>query len=129
MPYAIEVDSGARIAYLHVTDSTNTEEGYAILAELGVHPDFEPGFGLVWDLRDMHFQPTAEEMMEGFETVIRFKPVLLSRMAFVVSAELETPAELSAALYATQGFDAQVFWDLDEAREWVKEACAFDSAP
>ena len=130
MQYAIEVDPGARIAFLHVTDSINTEEGYAILAELGVHPDFERGFGLVWDLRDMHFQPTAEEVLEGFETVIRFKPVLRrSRMAFVVSPELETASEVSAALHATEGFDAQVFWDLDTAREWVKETCASDSAP
>ncbi len=127
MPYTLEVDPGARIAFLHVTDSTTTDEGYAILAELGVPPDFEPGFGLVWDLRDLHYSPTAKDMLEGFETVNRFKPVLRSRMAFVVSPELETPSELSAALYATEGFDTQVCWELDEAREWVKEACASDS--
>ena len=129
MPYTIEVEPGARIAYLRATGSTNTEEGYAIMAELAAHPDFEPGFGLVCDLRDMHYWPTGKEMMEGFETAIRFKPLLRSRIAFVVGPDLETASEVSAALYATEGFDARVLSNLHEVREWGKEACASDSAP
>ena len=73
-------------------------------------------------------EPTAEEMMAGFENVIRFRPLLRSRIAFVVGPELETPSALSAALYATEGFDARVFRELDEARTWVREAAASHSA-
>jgi hypothetical protein len=124
MPYEIKVDSEARIAYVTGSGPTDAVEGHAILVELAAHPEFEPGFGLVWDLRALRYEPTAADMMAGFENVVRFRPLLRSRMAILVGPEMDTPSELSAALYGTEGFDTQVFWELDEASEWVKQACA-----
>ena len=128
MPYDIEVDPEARIAYVTGRGSTDSDEGHAVLVELAAHPDFEPGFGLMWDLRDLQYEATADDMMTGFKNVVRFKPLLRSRMAIIVGPAMETPSELSAALYETAGFETRVFWELDEARAWVKEACAPHSA-
>ncbi|MBW2267025.1 MAG: hypothetical protein JRH16_00515 [Deltaproteobacteria bacterium] len=130
MPYAIEIDPRARIAYLIGTGATNPDEGHATLVELAAHPDFEPGFGLVCDLRGLDLEPTEtpELTMGGFENVVRFKPLLRSRMGIVVGPEQEMLSELSAALYATAGLEARVFRGLDEARAWVKEATVPETA-
>ena len=77
-------------------------------------------------MRALRYEATAADMMAGFENVVRFRPLLRSRMAILVGPEMELVAELSAALYETEGFETQVFWDLDEASEWVKQACAPD---
>ena len=129
MPYALEIDPGARIAYLVGRGNTSADEGHAILVELAAHPDFEPGFGLVCDLRGLDLEPTAtaELTMGGFANVVRFKPLLRSRMGIVVGPEQEMLSELSAALYATEGLEARVFRSLDEAREWVQKAGTSDT--
>jgi hypothetical protein len=127
MPYDIEVDAEARLAYLIGHGSTSPDEGQATLVALAAHPDFEPGFGLVCDLRELDYEPTADEMMAGFDNVVGFRPYLRNRIAFVSGPALEMPSELSAALYGTEGIEAQVFAELDEARAWVKESV--DSPP
>jgi hypothetical protein len=129
MSYKIEVDREARIAYVTGSGRTNASEGHAVLVELAAHPEFEPGFGLVWDLRELEYEPSADDMMAGFANVVSFRPVLRNRMAILVGAEMEMPSELSAALYETEGFETQVFWELDEASEWVKETCAAAPQP
>lgn len=122
MPYELEVDPGARIAYLHGRGSTDPDEGYATLEQLASHPDFEPGFGLLCDLREMTFEPTAEDVIAGTENVVQFKPFLQSRIAFVSPPALEISSELSAALYGAQGLEARTFSDYDEALAWVRAA-------
>jgi hypothetical protein len=128
MPYELEVDPRSRIAYLHGSGSTNPDEGHATLVELAAHPDFKPGFGLLCDLREMDYEPTADEVIAGKDNVVRFKPFLRSRIAFVAPPALALPSELSAALYSAQGLDTRVFSDFDEALQWVKEATQADSA-
>ncbi len=125
MSYEIEVDPEARIA-LVVTGSGHTDaaEGHALLVELAAHPDFESGFGVIWDVRASHYDATTEDLMEGFRNIVRFRPLLRSRMAIIVGPEMELVSELSAALYQTEGFETQVFWEFDEASEWVKQACS-----
>lgn len=124
MPYDIEVDPEARLALLIGRGNTDPVEGHATLVELAAHPDFRPGFGLICDLRGLEYEPNSDEVMAGFDNVVRFKPLLRSRFAIVVNPTLETMSELSAALYATEGIDTRVFGDLDEARSWVREAAA-----
>ena len=128
MPYEIQIDADAHIAYVIGSGATDASEGHAVLVELAAHPDFEPGFGLVFDVRQMDFEPTTEDMMGGLENVVQFRPLLRSRMAIVPGPALEMPSELSAALYAAEGFEAQVFSNLAEARKWVAEAVAAHSA-
>lgn len=128
MPYDLKVDPRARIAYLHGRGDSNAQEGQAILVELAVHPEFEPGFGLLCDLREMTYQPTADELIASVEVMVAFKSLIQSRVAFVASPSLELPLEISAALYGAQGFDAQNFSDFDEAVKWIKDSQAADSA-
>jgi hypothetical protein len=78
----------------------------------------------VWDLRELEYEATSDDMMAGFANVVSFRPVLRNRMAILVGAEMEMPSELSAALYETEGFETQVFSKLEEAREWVEQTCA-----
>jgi hypothetical protein len=128
MAYEIEINTGARVAHVVTGGPTNAVEGHALLVELAAHPDFEPGFGVIWDVRASRYDEATEDMMEGFRNIVRFRPLLRSRMAIVVGPEMELVSELSAALYETEGFETQVFWELDQAREWVKQGCAPDSA-
>ena len=121
MPYEIQVDPASRVAVLVGHGETDPDEGHATLVALAAHPDFEPGFGLVCDLRDMDYWPTSEAMMKGFENVVRFKPILRGRIAFVVGDAMAIPSEISAALYSTEGLEAQVFTEPAAAVGWVQE--------
>ena len=120
MPYEIEVDSAARLATLRGYGNTNGAESRANLRQLSEHPDFEPGFGLLCDLREMTHQPDTQDIMENAENLLRYRDLLRGRIAVVTNAALAIPAELGAALTADEGILQRVFSDYEEARAWVQ---------
>ena len=119
MPYEIEVDSAARLAILRGYGNTNGAESRANLVQLSEHPDFEPDFGLLCDLREMTHQPDTQDIMESAENLVRHRDLLQGRIAVVTNAALAIPAELGAALTADEGIQQRVFANYAEARAWV----------
>ncbi|NNL65327.1 MAG: hypothetical protein HKP30_03695, partial [Myxococcales bacterium] len=116
MPYEIEVKPEARLAILRGYGDTNVDESHANLLELSAHPEFQPGFGLLCDLREMTHRPDTRDIMESAENTMRFRALLTGRVAVVTNEALALPAELGAAITAREGIEQRVFSDYEEAR-------------
>ena len=120
MPYSYEVDRGARIAYVRAWGALDLDETLKAPRALGLHPDYDTKFGVVGDLRDIRYEPSARDVGAGARNLIRLRKQFEYRVGLVVSRKLALASELSAAIAQAGGFPIRIFADLDEAFGWVR---------
>ncbi len=128
MPYEVEIDPSARIAYLRGSVTPSPDEGREALIQLASHPDYSPGFGIFCDMRGMVVPPDPDTVVASSQNVLRFKPLLRGPMAVVVPPALELHSEIYVALFAAAGFEARTFAEYEEAHAWLKQEVGSESA-
>ena len=129
MPFRIEVDRQRRVAIVSGTGALGPEERLSAPAEVAAHPDFEPDFGVVFDVRNIEPDFDANRMVESARSLLRMRPLLRHRLAVVAPVVLATPLEIGAALAVAGGFPIQIFLDFDEALAWVTPEVAGEARP
>lgn len=119
MPYRWVVDSTARIVMVRGWGRMELEEILKAPGELVSDPQFDPEYAVLVDLRELEFEPKADDVVAATRNLIGLAPVLRGRIGVVVPTELAIAAELSAAMAGAGGFSVQVFTDPDAARAWL----------
>ena len=124
LPYSYEVDKDACIAYVRSWGPLDIEEVLQAPGVLAEHSDYSTDFGVVVDLRDIHYQPRAKDVVDIARNLISLRQNFDWRVAIVMPQKLALAAELSAAIAQAGGFPLQVFTDLDEAFRWVRPSAS-----
>ena len=119
MPYRWVVDSTARIVMVRGWGPMDLEESLKAPRDLLVDPRFDPEYGVLVDLRDLEYEPGADDLIAVTQNLIDMKPLLRGRVGLVVQRELSTAAEVGAAMAAAGGFTMRVFSEPDSARDWL----------
>lgn len=120
MPYCYEIDRAERIAYVRGWGRLDLEETLQAPVELANHRDFEPGFGVVVDLRDLDYQPRPSDVVAIARNLVRLRKSFTHRMAFLAPERMARAAELAAAMASAGGVELRLFTDLAEAFHWVR---------
>ena len=120
MPYSVEVDREARIAYVRSWGHLQTKGNLRAPLALSRDPAWEPDFGVVFDVRDLIDEPRARDVVEMTHHFMHLRDHYRSRVGVVVSKRLSLSAELAAAIAGAGGVPIRVFDSLDEAFSWVR---------
>jgi hypothetical protein len=120
MPFSVEVDSEARIAYVRSWGHLEIKGNLRAPLALSRDPAWEPDFGVVFDVRDLIDEPRARDVVEMTHHFMHLRDHYRSRVGIVVSKRLSLSAELAAAIAAAGGVPIRIFDSLQEAFTWVR---------
>ena len=121
MPIEVTIDKGRDLITRTLTGQIAIEEIIAGLQETAAHPDYHAGMKSLNDLRG--FVPVSDS-----SNVRRIAEYLLAnaaereglRAAIVVSRTVDYGmARMLQALADTPSFSLAVFYDIDEAKQWL----------
>lgn len=121
MPIEVTIDKGKDLVTRSLTGLSAIEEIIAKLRETAAHPDYHPGMKSLNDLRE--FAPVSDST-----DVRQMAEYLLAnsaereglRAAIVVSRTVDYGmARMLQALADTPSFSVAVFYDIDEAKQWL----------
>jgi hypothetical protein len=119
MPYKWKVDPAARLVFVRGWGPMDLEESLRTPHELLSDPAYDPGFGVLVDLRELDYEPQPDDVVAVAHNLIGMAPLLRSRIGVVVAQGLATAAEVGAAMAGAGGLPLRVFTDPDEARAWL----------
>lgn len=115
-----EIDTGRRLVRARASGKLTAAEVVAFQAALRASADFDPGFALLADYRDVVTSDFTADGMRVIAGNVPFHPA--SRRAFVVREGLN---EILGRLFviissaAEQGGTVRLFTDLDAALRWL----------
>lgn len=124
MPYTWKIDPERQLVEVTGFGPMDLDETLSAPFRMSEDPLFEPGFGVIVDLREIQnpSPPDPEHVLAIGRNLAALRDRLRGRIAVVVPDGLATAAELSTAIAGAKGFEALVFSDPDEARAWVQDA-------
>lgn len=128
MPYSLEIDRDARMAFGRCWGEVLVEEAIEASLEMIMDERFEPGFGVVVDLREMLNLPVADNVMDMSEHLVRLRKYLCHRLAVVAQGDMATALELASAIVSQNGPAMQVFAEIDAAKAWASDRSESDEA-
>ncbi len=100
-------------------------ESLAAGVTLTKRPDFQPHYGVLADLREIEFAPSAPEIEHFGRALARFKESFQGRIAVLVKGQLMFGlARMTCSVAEANGFPMRPFTDLEEACAWLEEGDA-----
>ncbi len=127
MPYSLEIDRDARMAFGRCWGEVAVEEAIEASLEMIMDERFEPGFGVVVDLREMLNLPVADHVMDMSEHLVRLRKYLSHRVGMVARGDMVTALELASAIVSENGPTMQVFTEIEAARAWASDRSESES--
>ena len=121
MPISLEIDRDTRMAFGRCWGEVPVEEAIEASLEMIMDERFEPGFGVVVDLREMLNMPVADNVMDMSEHLVRLRKYLRHRVAVVAHGDMATALELASAIVSENGPTMQVFAEIEAAQAWASE--------
>jgi len=120
MPYSWKIDPEARLAHVRGWGAMIIDEALDAPRQLVEHPDFEPAFSVLVDLRELVMEPVAEHLVAVGRNLAEIRQRMRGRIALVVPAEHATAAEMGTAMAAAGGFgNMRVYTDPADAQPWL----------
>jgi hypothetical protein len=116
------IDAAARIAFVRGVGPMDLEETLQAPHVLAGHPEFEPDFAVIIDLRELEYEPWAGDVVEVGRNLVRVRALFPRGFAVVVPRRLSLAAELGAAIAAAGGVSVHVFEEPEAARAWADAA-------
>ena len=96
-------------------------ESLAAGVTLIMRPDFQPQYGVLVDLREIEFSPSAPEIEHFGRALGRFKKSFQGRIALLVEGRLMFGlARMTCSVAEANGFPMRPFTDLEEACAWLE---------
>ncbi len=128
MPYSHDIDRDAGLGFGRCWGEVSIEDAIQASLEMIMDERFEPGFGVVIDLREMLNMPVADFVMQGSEHLVRLRKYLGHRVAVVARGDIATALELASAIVSENGVVMQVFAEIEAARAWASDRSESDEA-
>lgn len=118
MPYHTRIDRAAGFAVVTGFGANDYASSLATMNALADDPSFEPGWGVLCDLRESAYAPSSEDarrLSTAYMARLRGRP-----LAFVVTGALQLGvANMIATLFELGGGVAAVFGSPAEATRWL----------
>lgn len=120
MPFEYRIVRDERLAYVTANGVIDMRSSVEAMGELVRHPDFDPHFGVVIDLRDMTYRPSLGELRVIAWAMAHEKFALPKRIAVVLSESVKrTRARVYDRFGRMAGVALQLFPDMDDAISWL----------
>ena len=121
MPFKIAINSEIGLIDLVFWGQLNMDELGSFRKEMTSHPDFNPGFRVLADIRKIEGVDIPNTNLEGFA---REGPLLGNAVTAIVVAT-NFAFGMARRYMLQQGRDNpeinKIFWDIDEARLWIEQ--------
>lgn len=121
MPYDYSVDDDACTIHVRGHGSGTTADTLRLIEELQDTLRRCEGYDLVYDSLALRIESSPLDMMKVAKALFGEAGAVLRRFAIVVPASRMTLARIFAALAVPYGVTANVFPDVETAREWLAE--------
>ena len=119
MPYEWEVDHGNRIIRVRGYGTGVTADTLRLIEELrGLLRDC-PDYDFLYDSLELRIDSSPADMMKVANALFSEAGARFRRFAIVVPSQRVTMARIFAALAHPFGVTANVFGDVEAAREWL----------
>ena len=121
-PVSTKIDAKAGVVVNTVSGKLTAAAFTATLRALIDNPEFQPGMGIVWDLRRGTVIGLKADEIKGvvYYVANRVEARGRGRLAIVVSQDVDYGIGRMFAAYAEQiGIERRVFRDLEEAVHWA----------
>ena len=116
------VDADTKIAIIGVQGMTSFEEIVRAVERLAADRRFRPDYGVLFDLREMHYSPFADEAATLAKTIAQSAPLRNHPMAMVASGPQLSLAEMITSVAARRGVVARAFCpNLGAAAIWLHQ--------
>lgn len=121
MPYTFSVAPDTRRAVVRFRGPFELEQALSAPLELFAHADFEPGFGVIVEMRSLREGPGVGDALAVARNLVRFRALFEGPVAVVVGeGPIHRLAEVTASLAGLGGFPLQLFHDEAEAEAWIE---------
>ena len=118
MPYSISVDVERRLGIIVATPSNSFESTRDGILEFSQDPRLGPDFGIVLDLRENDYTPSATEAPEL--TSLYLEKFRGRPLAMIVSRLVQLGvANMISTIAELRGGSVQAFRDRDEGEKWL----------
>ncbi|NQT91866.1 MAG: hypothetical protein HQ559_03825 [Lentisphaerae bacterium] len=127
MPVTTEIDARVGVALNVVSGRLTAAAATATIRALIGNPEFQPGMGIVWDLRRAIASPVSAAEIQGVAHYVaeRIEARGWGRLAIVVSQDTDVGVGQLFDGYADEEalpIERKVFRDLGEAVRWAGRA-------
>jgi hypothetical protein len=122
MPYEMEISKEERMARVRGHGALRLELCLETIRGIAQHPDFEPDYRVIVDLRESEYVPAADEVREITEEFRRFASSYQNKVALVASESLNFGvARMISSFVEAGGVRISAFKDMHSAQEWLEE--------
>ena len=120
MPYSIDIRPAQRRAVVRGVGSADVADTVASMRELAALPGFEPGFGLLVDVRDLAYVASFDDLIALRDVFGELRESFSGPIAVVVSDLLRYGITRSiSGLTSMIGIRIEAFRDEAEAEAWL----------
>jgi hypothetical protein len=120
MPFDYHIDQERGLAFVTARGPIDMRSSVEAMGELVRHPEFDPGFGVVIDLREMTYRPSLGELRVIAWALAHERFTLPKRIAVVLSEQVKrTRARVYDRFGRMAGVALQLFPNIDDAVAWV----------
>jgi len=121
VPYSFSVMPERRRAVVRFRGPFELEQALSAPLELFAHADFEPGFGVVVEMRSLREGPDVADALAVARNLVRFRALFEGPVAVVVGeGPIHRLAEVTASLAGLGGFPVQIFHEESDAEAWIE---------
>jgi hypothetical protein len=122
MPFDYRIIAEDRIAYVTAKGPIDMRAAVEAMGELARHPEFDPSFGVVIDLREMNYRPSFGELRVIAWALAHERFALPKRVAVVLSESVKrTRARVYDRFGRMAGLGLQLFPNMSDADAWARE--------
>ena len=120
MPESFSIDTDRGVVHCRAWGRFTSEELMAHYTRMRAHPEFDPGFRQLGDLRDVEEFDITTATVEAAAELPTFTPG--TRRALVASETVQFGlARMFGSFAELNGQEVRVFRDYDEAVRWLTE--------
>lgn len=120
-PYSWTIDDSTRTVFVRGYGEGSTADTLGLIAELGAELRARKGYDFVYDSTELRIQSSPADMMRVANAMFQEGGLRFRRFALVVPPSRVALARIFSALAQPFGVTANVFADVDTAREWLAE--------
>jgi len=120
VPWELRVDPGRRVSHVRMTETVTFDDFLEMLLALKRHPEFDPAFALLLDLRAAHDLDITSDQLD---TIIAQTPIAASAPRAIIVGNLVVSAIVRVYQFLRQDMTntpvTRVCQSLDEAWQWL----------
>jgi len=128
MPFDYRIAPEERVAYVTARGSVDMRSSLEAMGELARNPEWDAGFGVLIDLREMTYRPSLGELRVIAWALAHEKKAFPKRVAVVLSESVKrTRARVYDKFGRLAGFGLQLFPTMSDALDWLHSQAQTDA--